>query len=98
MDPTEPRPAREPGNQRERTINVWIGIGVIALVGGVTLFLTSDKAASFGWFAYAPLSGEMYSPSGSLLTLQERAGLTIGAIGLGIVVFCAGWAIGRRRR
>jgi cytochrome c oxidase subunit 1 len=35
------------------------------LFGGLTMvsgFLTSGGAASFGWFAYAPLSGATYSP------------------------------------
>ena len=35
------------------------------LFGGLTMisgFLTAGGAASFGWFAYAPLSGAVYSP------------------------------------
>ena len=35
------------------------------LFGGITMisgFLTAGGAASFGWFAYAPLSGAVYSP------------------------------------
>jgi cytochrome c oxidase subunit I len=35
------------------------------LFGGLTMisgFLTASGAASFGWFAYAPLSGAVYSP------------------------------------
>lgn len=32
--------------------------GLIAVAG----FLTPDGAASFGWFAYTPLSNAVYSP------------------------------------
>ena len=57
--------------------------GVIAAAG----FLTPQGAASFGWFAYAPLSNEVYSPGlGSDLWVF---GLALGGFGtiLGAVNF-----------
>lgn len=76
----------------------WTCAGFAALIIGGLLMATSDKSASFGWFAYAPLSEETFVPSVSLFTLQEQIGLATGAIGLAILVFCGGWAFGRRRR
>ncbi|HWH35474.1 MAG TPA: cytochrome c oxidase subunit I [Acidimicrobiales bacterium] len=45
---------------RLNALSYWLFLG-----GGLTMvsgFLTSDGAADFGWFAYAPLSGDAFSP------------------------------------
>ena len=46
---------------RLNALSYWLYLG-----GGLTMvsgFLTADGAPSFGWFAYAPLSNDTYSPS-----------------------------------
>ena len=70
---------------RLNMVSYWLFLfgGLIAL----SAFLTPDGAASFGWFAYAPLSDDTFSPSiGHDLWIM---GLTLGGLGtiLGSVNF-----------
>ncbi|MER8101139.1 cytochrome c oxidase subunit I [Kitasatospora sp. NPDC094016] len=45
---------------RLNAFTYWVYLfGGLMVVGG---FLTTDGAASFGWFAYAPLNGSIHSP------------------------------------
>jgi heme/copper-type cytochrome/quinol oxidase subunit 1 len=66
------------------------------LVGG--LFAWSSNAnASFGWFAYAPLSNEPFSGSGmAFLTQGAQFGLAVAVAGLLVLAFWAGHALGRK--
>ncbi len=74
---------------------------VLGLVGGVLLvgvgaWLASRTygAASFGWFAYAPLSGETFVPP---RPWTQTLGLVSLGAGLLVLGFVAGWAVARRR-
>ena len=92
MTPTAPLigPDESPRERKNYPLLVWTGVGVVLMV-------TNKESASFGWFAYAPLSGDTFVPALSVFTLQQKIGLATGGIGLAILVFCAGWSFGRSR-
>lgn len=95
MTPVEPsahRVAR--GNY---PLIAWTCLGFAALVIGGLIMVTSQEPASFGWFAYAPLSGDTFEPVLPFFTLQEKIGMATAAFGLAVLVFCGGWAFGRSR-
>ena len=67
---------------------------VLVLVGGALLMFAP---VSFGWTAYAPLSGESFSFSGMYPVTPERAlGIVLAILGLLLVVGMLGWILGRR--
>lgn len=84
--------------RRLHTGQIVLGsIGLAALAIGLTLALTATgDSASFGWFAYQPLSGTVFTPPHALLTLQGQIGLALGVGGLATLAFSAGWAFGTR--
>ncbi|MGZ0712388.1 hypothetical protein ACWPKO_29030 (plasmid) [Coraliomargarita sp. W4R53] len=78
----------------------WVVAGVLVLAGAITLIvgLSSPPTASFGWFAYQPLSGAtigMTNP-GSLLPPAVMAGAALCALGLIMLAFLAGWRLAFR--
>lgn len=97
MDTTGSEHGRTPARDLPR----WVGIAVVAFgiasaVAGVVLMLVPSGQASFGWFAYAPLSRTAFVPTGTLLSQLDLAGLALLVIGLVALAFSAGWALGRR--
>jgi heme/copper-type cytochrome/quinol oxidase subunit 1 len=60
------------------------------------LFLLPAHSASYGWFAYAPLSDTTFQPPGIWLTPQGQAGVVWFIVGLALLAFGFGWALGRR--
>ena len=71
----------------------------LLVLGGVALFIANSptSTASFGWFAYQPLSGAAFFP-GSLIVLTQPSAVGIaigvaGLVGLGVI---AGFLLGRR--
>ena len=75
------------------------GIGLLAILVGLALMLTATAgSASFGWFAYSPLAEAVFTPVYFLATPQGQAGLLMSVIGLAVVTFSAGWALGARRQ
>ncbi len=88
------------GQHRRRKIGLiaWVCVGLVVLAVGVALILTTGGSASFGWFAYSPLSEATFSPLFPLMTPQGQIGLTTGISGLLILSFAAGWAFGYKRR
>ena len=84
---------------RSRRIAIFLAAaGSAAIVIAVVLLVTAPHPASFGWFAYTPLSDVSFSPSGMLLSTQAGIGLTVGILGVAVLAFCGGWAFGARRR
>lgn len=78
-------------------IAVWVALGAAAalVVAGGALLLFAP--VSFGWTAYAPLSGESFSFSGMYPLTPERAvGAGLAVAGLLLAVGVGGWAVGRR--
>ena len=76
---------------RLNMLSYWLFLfgGLIASAG----FLTPDGAASFGWYAYAPLNSELFSPGlGSDLWIMGLAlggfGTILGAVNFITTIFC----------
>lgn len=71
---------------------------VVVAVGLMVAIVSASQPTTFGWFAYAPLSGEVFSPNGApFLTSNTALGLAIAAVGLMIGAFWAGLTVGQRR-
>ncbi|MCD4852527.1 hypothetical protein LN996_17055 [Arthrobacter sp. AK01] len=72
-------------------------LGLIAVIVGVVL-AWSNLETNVGWFAYAPLSNEVFvGDNGSFISKETQLGLGIAGIGLLLLAFWAGLAMGRRR-
>jgi hypothetical protein len=74
-------------------------LGVVAMVVGILLVCWAQTVTiSYGWFAYAPLSGSAFAPSDGSTGLL--AGVALVVIGLAVIAFCSGAAsaAGRFRR
>ncbi len=72
-------------------------LGLLAVFVGVVL-AWSNLETNVGWFAYAPLSNEVFvGDNGSFISKETQLGLGIAGIGLLLLAFWAGLAMGRRR-
>lgn len=72
-------------------------LGLIAVIVGLAVAWTNQQA-SFGWFAYAPLSNTMFmGDNGSFVSKGMQFGLAVTVLGLLVLAFWAGLRIGRRR-
>ncbi|UKA49164.1 hypothetical protein LFT48_17250 [Arthrobacter sp. FW305-123] len=72
-------------------------LGLIAVIVGVIVAWT-NQSASFGWFAYAPLSDKVFLADGAAMVSQgTQIGLAVTVLGLLVLAFWAGLAMGRRR-
>ncbi|MFT2817561.1 hypothetical protein [Leifsonia sp. A12D58] len=92
--------AAESASPRRRL--TWLmalgGIGLLAILVGLTLMVTATGGTpSFGWYAYSPLAEAVFTPVYFLATPQGQTGLLMGVVGLAVVTFSAGWALGARR-
>ncbi|MFJ4210405.1 hypothetical protein ACIPY2_18275 [Paenarthrobacter sp. NPDC089675] len=86
-----PQPARKP------TAVVVPLLGLIAVIVGL-IVAWSNRDAGFGWFAYAPLSNASFSGNGvAMISQGTQIGLLVAIVGLLVLAFWAGLAIGRRR-
>ena len=73
-------------------------LGALLLVIGVVVALTAPRETSFGWFSYAPLSNEVFTPDGTLLLRREwLASAALIALGLLVLAFWAGTRVGSRQ-
>jgi heme/copper-type cytochrome/quinol oxidase subunit 1 len=70
-------------------------LGAVAAVIGLVLLLVPSGQASFGWFAYAPLSDTTFFPPGVQLSPHRQIGSALLPIGLLILAFGAGWLLGQ---
>jgi len=72
-------------------------LGLVAVVVGVIVAWTNLET-SIGWFAYAPLSNEVFvGDNGSFVSKATQLGLAVSIVGLLVLAFWAGLAVGRRR-
>lgn len=70
-------------------------VGLVAVLVGC-LVAWSNANATIGWFAYAPLSNDLFTGNGmAFVTEGTQIGLAI-ATGLLVLAFWAGYRIGRR--
>lgn len=85
---------RRPGTR----LIAWSLIGGVALLlGGSVAIAASPPSASFGWFAYQPLSQAVLLPAAAASPLGT-AGVVAMVLGAAAIVFAAGLAVGRRLR
>ena len=71
--------------------------GLAAVLVGCVVAWNSNADASFGWFAYAPLSNQVFIGNGiSLVTQGTQIGLAVAVVGLLVLAFWAGYRIGRK--
>jgi heme/copper-type cytochrome/quinol oxidase subunit 1 len=83
---------------RAARIAIPIGAILIVVLGTAMLFVAQSEA-SFGWFAYAPLSSATFVPQGLVyLGSSARLGMALCAVGLVLLAFWAGYQAGRSRR
>ena len=81
-----------------RRVSVFLVVlGAVAAAIGLVLLLLPSTQASFGWYAYAPLSGSTFLPPVGLLSPQSQIGLVMFVVGLVVLAFGAGWMLGLRR-
>ncbi|MEE2570503.1 hypothetical protein V1638_14030 [Pseudarthrobacter sp. J64] len=87
--------APKPGRLRAAILPA---VGLIAVLVGVVLAKSNDnETGSFGWFAYAPLSNQVFIGDGVAFVSQgTQIGLAVAVVGLLILAFWAGYRIGRR--
>ena len=69
------------------SIVAWAVAGVVIAVGVIMLAVGLATPVEFGWFAYQPLAGEVFTPGNGVI-------LTIGLIA---AAFLTGWHVARRR-
>lgn len=71
-------------------------LGLVLAVASVVLFVIPRPAASFGWYAYAPLSSTTFAPPAA----DTRQGFAFGAAAAALVLVAGsvGWWLGRRNR
>ena len=77
-----------------------LAAGAVLIVVGVIVGVTAPTETSFGWSAYAPLSQGTFSGSGNPLLVPRQLAIAAALVAVGLITlaFCAGWALGRRRR
>ena len=82
-----------------RSVRLWLvlaaAVTVAVLVVGVWLMVRPASGATFGWFAYAPMSETVYAPGRDSSDWLGLSLVVVGALGLGAL---GGYALGRRRR
>ena len=87
-----------PTSKLSRRASIFmIILGAVAAVIGFVLLLLPSSQASFGWFAYAPLSNRTFFPSGLLLSPTNQIGTALFIVGLTMLAFGAGWLLGQRQ-
>ena len=90
-----PGPARRAGADR---LGVVLGLGAVLLVGGTVaaVVLARRGVASFGWFAYAPLTQEVFSPAAIVLQPGVGSSIAVAVVGLVLVSGAVGYRLGGR--
>ncbi len=71
---------------------------VLVLASLAVLLLVPRSAASFGWFAYAPLTYTSAAPGFLFLDPTHRWAVMVGVVGLVAASWAAGFLAGRRAR
>ncbi|BDZ49716.1 hypothetical protein GCM10025867_19570 [Frondihabitans sucicola] len=92
-DETDTGPSRPPAGAIRRALLPLLGTACLA-TGVVFRIWAALHPATFGWFAYAPLSHTTFRPTTGP-SLQSY-GTALIAVGLVLLSFWAGHTIGRR--
>lgn len=74
-------------------------LAIVSIVAGiVTIVVATPQSASFGWFAYSPLSSTAFSPSGVVvLTWVAIVGAIAICAGIALLALWAGFSLGSSR-
>jgi heme/copper-type cytochrome/quinol oxidase subunit 1 len=77
---------------------VLLAVAIVAVAAGTVIAIVSaSHPISFGWVAYAPLSGKVFNPnSAHVVATTTVLGLATAAAGLILGAFWAGLKVGRR--
>lgn len=97
----EPRDTpRRPSGARKPFLPLVAGILALAgiIAGTATLLFSQTTTQTFGWFAYAPLSDEVFLPGMTILGNTQITGLALLVAGLVCAAFWAGLRVGGRSR
>ena len=86
-----------PASHSSRRAGVlMVALGAVAAATGLVLFLLPGDQASFGWYAYAPLSDSTFIPPDGL-SPRNQIGVVVFVVGLVVLAFGAGWMLGHSR-
>jgi len=83
-------------SSRRRAWLLLVAGSVLVLVSVAVLLLVPTSVASFGWFAYAPLSTTAVTPGFVFLDPTHRWAVVVGLAGLIAAAWAAGFLAGRR--
>lgn len=73
-------------------------VGLVAVLVGCFVAWRNANA-TVGWFAYAPLSNELFTGNGIAFASQgTQIGLAVAVVGMLVLAFWAGYRIGRNAR
>lgn len=84
-----------PPRKTPRWVLVLVALSVLTVLAGTLTVLLNPFEAIFGWYAYAPMSGETF-PGMTFLSPQAVTGWGGVSVGAALLAFCAGWFVGRR--
>jgi heme/copper-type cytochrome/quinol oxidase subunit 1 len=80
------------------TVLVPLLAAAVMAAGLVAIVASTPQSASFGWFAYAPLSATVFSPTGAIVIgWGSIAGAAAVALGLAALAFWAGFTLATAR-
>ncbi|MGA1835709.1 hypothetical protein VD659_02140 [Herbiconiux sp. 11R-BC] len=84
---------------RRSTLFVLPVAAVVLMVAGViAIVISTSQDASFGWFAYAPLSGTVFTPHAALVVGRGAvAGAVVAVLGLAALAFWGGYRLATSR-
>ena len=92
-------PTSSPRRPAGRVIGTLLAVGAgILAVSGAILLAIPVPSATFGWFAYAPLSTTSFVPAPWFSSPRNCLGAGLLLVGIGALLFCLGWWVGRRSR
>ena len=87
---------RRPNKLARLAAAVVPAAGLVAVLAGCFVAWSSANA-TIGWFAYAPLSNQLFLGNGMAFVSQgTQVGLAVAVVGLLVLAFWAGYRIGRR--
>ena len=92
-------PSQAQSRRAVRVIGALLAVvaGLLALAGAILLAIP-ESPVTFGWFAYAPLSSTSFVPAPWLSSPRYCFGAVLLIVGIGAMLLCLGWWVGRRSR
>lgn len=95
--PADPHPVPRP--RAGRMIGIWLpAVAGFLVLAGAVLLAIPESPATFGWYAYVPLSTTYFVPGSWFSSPRHYLGAVLLIVGIGALLFCLGWRAGRRSR